>query len=121
MDPRETLGQGGEFGPAAIGLPNHATIVEQTNDYALRRAAQGLDAVARLKRSAFAKALDDFHHALPVQHAGNVVGNGGGNYPAATGRQVSKESGSDLPGDVCKRIAVEEKERGAPMAVPEEI
>ena len=76
MGPSETFRQGGQFGPAAVWLPSYAPIVEQAQDNALRRAAEGLDAVARLKGGAFAEALDDSHPAFPVEHAGNVVGDG---------------------------------------------
>jgi len=121
LGPGEAFRQGGQLGPAAVWLPDYAPIVEQAQDYAQRRAAEGLNAIARLEGGAFAEAFDDSYHAFPIEHAGDVMGNGGSNFPAPTSRQVSKERGSKLPCDICKGIAVEEKERGAAMAVPEEI
>ena len=117
----QAFGQGGEFGAAAVGLPDHAAILEQAEDRAVRRTAQGLDAVAGLERGGFAQAFDDTNHAVPIEHAGNVVGDGGHHLAAAASGQISKKSGGKLSSDFCKGIAVEEEEGGAPMAVPEEI
>ena len=121
MGADQTFGQGEEFGLAAVGLPDHAAVIKQTEDSALRRTAEGLDAVARQVRSAFAKALDDFHHALPVQHAGDVVGDGGHNLTAAASGQIGEDKVNDRSSDFSKRVAVKEKEWSLPVTAPERL
>ena len=117
----QALRQRGEFGLAAVGLPNNAPVVVQAKDRAMRRAAQGLNAVARLEGGALAEAFDDTNHAFTVEHAGDIVGNGRHHLTAAAGGEIGEKSGCKLPSDICKGIAIEEEEGGTPMAVSEEI
>ena len=117
----QAFGQSRKFRETAVGLPDNPAIFEQAEDRAARRAAQGLDAVAGVERGGFAEAFDDANHAIPVEHAGNVVGDGGDHLAAAAGGQVGKQSGSELSSDIREGIAVEEEKWGTPMAVPEEV
>jgi hypothetical protein len=48
------------------------------------------------------------------------MGYGGHDFTAATGGQISKKCGHDLPCDIREGVAIEEEERGAAMTVPEE-
>ena len=115
------FGQSRKLALTAVRLPDNPAVVEQTKDRAARRAAQGLDAVAGVERGGFAEAFDDANHAIPVEHAGNVVGDGGDHLTAPTGGQVGKQSGSELSSNIREGITVEEEKWGTPMAVPEEI
>jgi hypothetical protein len=49
------------------------------------------------------------------------VGNGGHHFPSAGRGQVGENEVNDRPADVGKRVAVEEQERRAAMALPQEI
>jgi hypothetical protein len=117
----QTFRKGREFTQAAVGLPDNATVIEQSEDRAVRRAAQRLDSVAGLEGGGFAEAFDDANHALPVEHAGNVVGDGGYHLTPAAGGQVGKKRGGKLSSDIGEGIAIEEEEGGTAMTVPEEI
>ena len=116
----QTLGQGGQFGPAAVGLPDHPAVFEQADNPAVRRTAKGLDPITRLKGSRLAKALDDFHHVFPWKNAGDVVGNGRYDFAAATCGQIGKNRRCDLPANISKGVAVEKEKGGAAMALPQE-
>lgn len=83
---------------------------------AQRTEAKG-PAVSSLRASQLAATAR--RHGLTVGTS-NVVGNGGGGLAAAGGGEVSKNGGSDLPADICEGVAVEEKKRGATVAVAEE-
>jgi hypothetical protein len=48
------------------------------------------------------------------------MGYGGHDFAAATGGQISKKCGYDLPCNIREGVAIEEKERGAAMALPQE-
>jgi hypothetical protein len=89
------------------------------DDDAARRAAQGLDAVAGLEAGRLAEFFQDLRHRIPVQYAGHVMGHGRTEFTATSGRDVGKNRGSDLPGDVREGVAVEEKEGCLPMTAPE--
>lgn len=74
----------------SIWLPNHAAVRQQSNDVALKCASQGLNAIARFKVHTSAETLDDFHHDLAIQHPGDIVGDGGGDFTKASSREVRK-------------------------------
>jgi antitoxin component of MazEF toxin-antitoxin module len=67
------------------------------------------------------QALNDFHHCFPRQHAGNVMGDGGHDFAAAAGGQVGKDEVNNRSPNVSERVAVEEEERGAAMALPQQL
>jgi hypothetical protein len=113
--------QGREFAEAAVGLPDNAAVVEQAEDFAVRRTAQGLDAVAGLEGGRFAKAFDDSNHALPIEHAGDVVGDGGHHLAAAAGGQIGENEVNDCAAHISERVAVEEQEGSPTVTVPEEL
>jgi hypothetical protein len=104
---------------AAVRLPGHAPIRQQPDDHAARRAAQGFDAVAGLEAGCLAQFFQDLSHRISIQHAGHVMGHGGADFATASSREIGKEGGGELSGDVREGVAVEEKEGCLPMAVPE--
>lgn len=87
----------------------------------MQRAAEGLDPVARLEVGAFAQALDDLHHRLPVQHAGDVVGDGRGGLAPAAGGEVGKDQVGDRTPDIGEGVSVEEEKRGATVTTAEKL
>lgn len=56
-----------------------------------------------------------------VQDARDAVGDGGSYLSAARRREFGKDRGGNLTSDVGEGVAVEEKERGEPVAVAEEL
>jgi hypothetical protein len=68
-----------------------------------------------------AKTLDDPDHAFAVEHSGDVMGDGRNDLPAADVGKVGEKGRADLPANIGKGAAVEEKERGAAMAMPQKI
>ncbi len=49
------------------------------------------------------------------------MGYGGHHFAAAPGGQVGENEVNDRPANVGKRVAIEEQERGAAMALPQEL
>jgi hypothetical protein len=74
----------------------------------VRRASQGLYAVAGLEGSGFAEALDNANHALPVEHAGDEVGDGGRSLTLTDRRQIAKDREHQFPAYGRESVAVEE-------------
>ena len=121
LSPSQALGQGCEFGQAAVGLPDDAAVVEQAEDFALCRATQRLDAVAGLEGSRFAEAFYNANHAVTVEHAGNIVGDSRHYLAPASGGQIGEYEVNDGTPDVSERVAVEEQEGSPTVALPEEV
>ncbi len=118
--PQQALRQGGEF-RAGIRAPHHPAIVQQTNDDSTHGAAQRLDPITGLEIGRSAQLIHDLRHRPVIQHARDTMGDGGSYLSAARRRKFGKHGGGNLPSDVGKGVTVEEKERGAPMAVAEEL
>ena len=49
------------------------------------------------------------------------MGHGGDGFTPASGRQVGEDCRHNLPGDIRKSVAVEEKKRGAAVALTKEL
>src|SRR5262245_50110358 len=94
---------------APVGLPDYATVVLHSQDRALRRAPQGFDPVTGFEFCTCAQRLDDFDHNFAVEHAGNVMGNGGGDFALTNCGQAAEQGHSQSSTDVSKSVAVEEK------------
>ena len=71
------------------------------------RAAQGFHAVTRFEFSGFTKGLNDSRHAFKIQHASDVVGNGGHDFATAANREFGKKIIGENASGIRKRIAVE--------------
>jgi hypothetical protein len=121
LSARQAFGQSSKFRSTAVRLPDNPAILEQAEDRAARRAAQGHDAVTRLKRRSFAEAFDDPNHALPVKHASNIVGDSGHHLASATGGKIGENEVNNRPSDIGERVAVEEKEGSPAVALPKEL
>ena len=87
----------------------------------MRCSTQCFHAITRLELCGLTKAFHNVHHRFPVEHAGDVVGNGRCGLPAPARWQVCEERCDDLTGDISEGIAVEKEERGAPVAMPEKL
>lgn len=117
----QALRQRDEFGVAAIGLPGHPPVGQQPENGSAGRATQSLDTIAGLQFGAGAKAFDDFDHGFAVEHASDVVGDGGCDFPEPGRRQFRKNGCGNPPANVGKCITVKEEKRGAPVALLEKI
>jgi hypothetical protein len=115
----QTFRQRNQLGAASVHLPDEAAIVKLADDDAARGAAQRFHPVTRLELGGFTQALDDFDHALTVQHSGDVMGDGGRNLAFADGRKIAEQGQGQFSSDRGKRVAVEEKERGTAMEAAE--
>jgi len=60
-------------------------------------------------------ALDDLDHAFAVEHAGDVVGDGGADLAFPARRQIAEQRKGEFPADGGECVAVEEKERRPAM------
>ena len=79
-------------------------------------AAQSFDPVAGLKLRTLPKGFDRGGHRSLVEDARNIMGNGGNQFPAAQGLHFGENEIGQASSDFGKRVAVEEKERGLPVA-----
>ena len=86
----------------------------------MQRAAQCFDAVTGLPVGSGGKGFDNFFHCMPWQYARNVVSHGGHDFAPARGGEVGENKIYNSSSNVCESITVEEKERRAAMALPEE-
>lgn len=111
----EAFGESDEFGATGVGFPADAAIVEDRNDGSAEGTAKRFDAVARLPVRGFAKALDDLNHAVAVEDARNVVGDGGANLAFTAGGKIGKKSKGELAANGCKSVPVEEEKGRAAM------
>jgi hypothetical protein len=106
---------------ATVGTPPHATIRENAHNFAVRRTAKRFDAVSSFEVGGLTKTLDDFNHRLTIQHPSDVMSDGGHNLTAAASGQFRKDCSHKLAANIRESIAVEEKERRAPMALAKKI
>ena len=111
--------QGDEFG-SRIGPPNDASVRQQTHYGPAHGATQRLNTVARPKVGCFRKLIYNLGHGFVIEHAGDVMGHRGDYLASAGGREFSEDEVNDSSPYVCERVAVEEEERGAAMALPQE-
>jgi hypothetical protein len=114
--PQQTFRQRGQFGFCAVRLPDNFPITEDFQDDATERATQGFHAVAGFEFGGFTKTFHHFRHAFQVQHAGDEVGDGGGNFLAAMKRKLMKQRRGQGAADFREGIAVVKEKRGAAMA-----
>ncbi len=112
--------QGNQLGATSIHLPDEAAIIKLADDDATGRAAQRFHAIARLQIGRFKQALDDFNHGFPRKDTGDVMGDRGHDFTAADCGQVGEDEVNHGSPNVGERVAVEEKERSAAMALPQE-
>ena len=91
-------------------MPDNAPVIEQAKDRAMRRAAQRFNAVARLEGGALAETFHDANHAIPVEHAGDIVGDSGRSLTLADGRQVAEDRKHQFAAYGREGVAVEEQE-----------
>jgi len=69
----------------------------------------------------FAKGLDNLRHRFPRENTGNVMRDRRHDLAPPSRLQFSENQINERPANVRKSIAVEEKERSAPMALPQEL
>jgi hypothetical protein len=112
--------QARQFARGAVGPPDYPAVTENVHDDAMEQAAQGFHAVTRFEVGGLREALYDLDHRFTIQHAGDVMGHGGDHFAAASGGEVGKQYRDDLTGDISEGVAVEEQERSAAMALPQE-
>ncbi len=101
-------------------LPNHTAIRQDAHNRPMHRAAQGLDPVAGLEVGCFRKLVHDLGHGFVIEHASNAVGHRGHHFAAAGGGEFGEDRSHELASHVGEGVAVEEKERGAAMTMPQE-
>src|SRR3989442_462071 len=94
-------------------IPSVSNTAEMKFDVSVTPRAAMITARSELR--AAVEALKDLHHALAVKCARDIVRNGGNQLAPAKRRQFRKNRGADLPRHVGERVAVEKKERRAPM------
>ena len=109
-----------QLGAAPVHLPDEAAIVKLADDDAARGAAQRFHPIARLQLGGFTQALDDLNHGFPRQDAGDVMGDRRHDLAAADCGQVGEDEVNNGSSNVGEGVAVEEKERGAAVALPQE-
>ena len=109
-----------QLGAAPVHLPDEAAIVKFADNDATRGAAQRFHPIARLQLGGFAQTLDDFHHRLPGKDPGDVMGDCRHDFTAAGCGQVGEKRRDNLTAYIGEGVAVEEKEGGAAVALPQE-
>lgn len=82
---------------------------------------QCLHPVARGERRTSAKIVHHRNHVLTTEHTGDEMRNRGDHLATARMGQIGKKQIRDAAGDIREGVAVEEKERRAAMASPEEL
>ena len=100
--------------------PDHPAIGPHAQDDAARGTAQRFHPITGHEVRGDAQFLDNARHGVPVQYAGDIVGDRGGGFAAASMRQFGKEVIGERAGDVGEGVAVEEKE-GRPAVAGAEI
>jgi hypothetical protein len=115
----EAFGEGEKFEGGAVGAPGDAAVFEESGDRAVGGTAQGLDAVTDGERGGLPEGIDGGNHRVAVQHAGDVVGDGGGEFAAAHRREFGKNRVADSSADVGKSVAVEKKKWSRPVEMAE--
>jgi hypothetical protein len=116
----EGFWKAGEFGAGAVGTPDDAAVFEDAEDGAGCGASEGLDAVAGLEGGGFAEGLDGGNHRVAVEDAGDVVGDGGGEFAAADGGEVGEERVASASSNVSEGVSVEKEKRRGLMKMPQE-
>lgn len=76
----------------------------------MRRATQGLDAVAGRKGIRPAQGFNGVDHQVQVQYAGDEVSHGGGGFFATEKRQIRKQGVGEGTANFGECVAVEKKE-----------
>ena len=112
---QQALWQRGQF-RAGIGAPRDATIRQELDNRAAHGAAQGLDAISGLEIGRFAQFFQNGGHRVPVEHAGHIMGYGGGGFTAASAGKFRKEVVAKSACDVREGVPVEEEKRRASVA-----
>lgn len=115
----EAFGEREEFEGGAVGAPGDAAVLEESGDRAVRGSAQGLDAVADGERGGLPERIHGGNHRVAIQHAGDVVGDGGGEFAAADRREFGKNRVADSSADVGEGVAVEKKKWSRPVEMAE--
>ena len=117
----EAFGKGDEFRLALVRFPADTSVIEDLEDHSAQRTSEGLDAITCFPIGGFAETIDDVDHAFAIEHARDVVGNGGGNLPPTTRGKFSKNQSRHLPTYVCEGVTVEEQEWSGTMTATEEV
>ena len=86
----------------------------------MRRTAQCLDPITSLQFGAGAQPVNDSDHRLTVEHAGNVMGDGGHDFAPSRCGKLGKQRCHNLPANVRESITIEKEKRRPPVALPEE-
>ena len=118
---KQALGQGDEFERGTLGTPGDAAILEDAGDGAASGAAHCLNAVADAQRGRLPERIHGGNHRVTVQHAGDVVGDSGGQFAAAHGGEVAEQSKAEFTSDEGKSVSVQEKERSGPVEIAKKV
>jgi len=86
----------------------------------MHRAAQGLDPVAGSKSSSLRELVYNLRHGVVIENAGDAMGHRRHYFTSAGGGEFGKECSHELASNIGEGVAVEEKERGAAMTMPQE-
>ena len=83
-------------------------------------AGESFDSVAGLEVCDVTQLLNNLHHGFPIEHACDIVGDGGGDLSQSRCRNLGQKRRSYSPPEIGKGVSVEEEKWGGAMAAPQE-
>src|SRR5690242_7618400 len=95
----------------SVRLPHETAVFEYTGNTPMGGAPECFYSVTHFEDSGFAQALDNFHHAVVVEHTGDTVCDSRGGLTFAGRGKITKKCESHLTTNRRKSVAIKEKKR----------